>query len=142
MNSLKAVIFITLFLAGCAVSDYDSAGSNTGWPLLPVQAPLSAAAQVQPGMSRTEVGALMGNETLLGYRQDDASGPTAQAIKMANPYRAESVNADGKDYFVEFYLTQVKNADHIIAEDELTPFVFAGDVLAGKGWDFYFKLKQ
>lgn len=142
MNRFVIFVGLMMLASGCAPLESDYVIQDAGRQLVPVRNDLTAATQVKLGMTRQEVAAQMGQQLVFGYQQDIAGAASPEEKTLLQPYRTESVSSQGKEYVVDFYLTQIRNPDGVIAEDEITPFVFDGDVLAGKDWDFYFKLKQ
>lgn len=95
---------------------------------------------IYPGMTRAQVEETLGDSVRIGYRDIRDSG-AHQEILMKNPYRAETLRGLGEAYEVLFYVTDIKNPDGAITDDELTPVVFDNGVLAGKDWKFYEQLK-
>ena len=92
------------------------------------------------GMTRAQVEETLGDSVRVGYRDIRDSG-ARQEILMKNPYRAETLRGLGEAYEVLFYVTDIKNPDGAITDDELTPVVFNDGLLAGKDWKFYDQLK-
>jgi hypothetical protein len=57
--------------------------------------------------------------------------------RLNNPYRTEtSHTADGTFVEILLYYTDRQSADGGITNDELTPLVIEGGVLAGWGWSY------
>ena len=92
------------------------------------------------GMTRVQVEEALGDSVRIGYR-DIREGGAHQEILIKNPYRAETLRGLGEAYEVLFYVTDIKNPDGAITDDELTPVVFDNGLLAGKDWKFYEHLK-
>jgi hypothetical protein len=90
-------------------------------------------AKVAPGMTRMEVESVMGHAQAGGGLPEVVFG-RVQYLRATNPMREETVRgADGKDYLVLFYYTDVKQLDDRITDDELTPVVFRDGKLVGVG---------
>ena len=107
----------------------------------PVRKPLTNIGKVYVGMKKEEVMAIMGKHIIIGYEKIKG-GNTFAPIFVRSPYRAE-ILTDAKAVFeVMYYFTDVKKADDIVSDEELTPLVFEKNKLIGKGQDFLFKLKN
>lgn len=90
-------------------------------------------AKVAPGMTRMEVESVMGHARAGGGLPEVVFG-RVQYLRATNPMREETVRgADGKDYLVLFYYTDVKQLDDRITDDELTPVVFRDGKVVGVG---------
>ncbi|MBY0400213.1 DUF3192 domain-containing protein [Myxococcota bacterium] len=105
--------------------------------------------QLTVGMSKAEVLAVMGTESIQTYsRTALPSAPFSQTIpeankaryraeRISNPYRTEtSASAEGEFVELLFYYTDRQAADEGITNDELTPLVIENGKLAGWGWSF------
>jgi hypothetical protein len=91
-------------------------------------------AKVAPGMTRMEVESVMGHEHAGGGLPEVVFG-RVQYLRAKNPMREETVHgADGRDYLVLFYYTDVKQRDDKITDDELTPVVFRDGKVVGVGY--------
>lgn len=65
------------------------------------------------------------------------SPPGAYSCGSTTPYRSETLTGkDGKSYEVLYYYTHLKQRDDRITDDELTPLVFQGGKLIGRGYPF------
>ena len=92
--------------------------------------------RIAPGMTRMEVESVMGNARAGGGLPEVVFG-RVQYLQAKNPMREETVNgADGADYLVLFYYTDVKKLDDRITDDELTPIAFRDGKVAGVGYGF------
>ncbi|HEX7053565.1 MAG TPA: DUF3192 domain-containing protein [Burkholderiales bacterium] len=90
-------------------------------------------AKVVPGMTRMEVESVMGHERAGGGLPEVVFG-RVQYLQATNPMREETVRgADGRDYLVLYYYTDVKQLDDKITDDELTPVVFRDGKVVGVG---------
>ena len=135
----RIVLALAFVIGGCAIA--------------PVQESLSPSPQAKkvfpsleginkalPGMTQQEVKSLAGQDLVIGYAyqtgkpEDRASYKT---ITVPNPYKTETVKRASKNYVVEYYLTQIIQADGAVTDDELTPLIFENGRCVGKGWDFY-----
>jgi len=58
-------------------------------------------------------------------------------IIISNPYRSEVMKGqNGNHYEIVYYVTDDKNLDGAISDDELTPLVFQDNTLRGWGWKY------
>ena len=126
--------FLCLIVSGCV-----SMASRTGGDLStdnkrPLD--LTNLRQVKIGMSRQEVVSLMGDHTVIGYEMEKGKEDAYTPIILRNPYRLETLKVQDKTFEAAFYYTQVKQADDIITDEELTPLVFQAGRLIGQGWPF------
>ena len=105
--------------------------------------------QLSVGMTKTEVLEIMGTETIQTYLKPALpSGKGTMKIpdqikaryrgeRINNPYRTEtSQTADGIFVEILLYYTDRQAQDRAITNDELTPLVIEGGVLAGWGWSY------
>ncbi len=92
--------------------------------------------QLHPGLSRSEVDSLLGQEVVSGYSLADDSSGRYKPITLPNPQRSETVKKGKKDYLVDYYVVGIKIADDKISDDELAPLVYYNDRLVGIGWDY------
>ncbi len=98
--------------------------------------------QILPDMTRKEVAAVLGDEVVIGYQLIDEKSRRYKPITVPNPYRKERFVRGGMLYVVDYYLAGIKTPDGKVTDDELIPFVFAGDKLVGTGWLFLKKLRR
>jgi hypothetical protein len=100
-------------------------------------------------MTKTQVLEIMGTESIQTYQQSALpSGKGSKKVsdeiralyrgkRINNPYKTEANRTvDGVSVEVLFYYTDQRELDGIITDDELTPLVIEGGVLAGWGWSF------
>ena len=105
--------------------------------------------QLSVGMPKADVLRVMGTETIQTYtRPALPSGKGTSRIPdrtemhfrdtlINNPYRTEtSHTADGTFVEILLYYTDRQSADHAITNDELTPLIIEGGLLAGWGWSY------
>lgn len=81
--------------------------------------------RLSAGMSMQEALSIMGKVSI-----------TAEGTQITQPYSSARVRLGGKDMDVVYYYTDLRQADDIITDDELTPLVFEDDRLIGWGRDF------
>jgi hypothetical protein len=129
MTRLVALLFAAAALAACATLMVD--------PLEQLRsANKQNLAKVSPGMTRMELESVMGHEHAGGGLPEVVFG-RVQYLRAKNPMREETVRgADGADYLVLFYYTDVKQLDDRIADDELTPVVLRDGKVVGVGYPF------
>lgn len=137
-NVIVAYLFVYVLLSGCVSmetisEDASSPSASKG---------LTHIGGARVGMTSREVAAVMGEKTTTGYERPDSASATYHAITVNNPYHKEFLKSGDKTYDVFYYFSHIQRADGIISSDELTPLVFEKDVLIGKGWDFFNKLKN
>ncbi len=114
--------------AGCATTEgYNPVAAANNQTFLLNE---SAFKAVKEGMTLAQVHQLMGQEIIIGYTSQPQGA--YQPLTIPNPYKSETV----KTYAVEYYVTAIHQADGIISDDELIPFVFKDGVLTGRGWPF------
>jgi hypothetical protein len=101
------------------------------------------------GMTKAEVLEIMGTDSVQTYKKSalpsnkgsnkvsDAMRARYRSERITNPFRTEtSHTADGVSVEILLYYTDTLNVDGAITDDELTPLVIEGGVLAGWGWVF------
>jgi hypothetical protein len=100
-------------------------------------------------MTKAQVLEIMGTESVQTYtrsalpskkgskRVSDEIRALYRGMRISNPYKTEANRAaDGAPVEILFYYTDQREADGAITDDELTPLVIEGGVLAGWGWNF------
>lgn len=129
-------ILIWLFLLGavCGCAGTAEQWQATDEPVLTRR--FLTLRQIYPGMTRSEVQGVLGQEVIIGYEILDPQAGQYRPITQKNPFRSEQVQSSGKTYDVDYYFVGIKNADGKISDDELVPLVFAKDKLLGQGWDY------
>jgi len=81
----------------------------------------------------------MGNDRAGGGLPEVVLG-RVQYLRATNPMRDEQLRgADGTDYQVLFYYTDVRTKDDRITDDELTPVVLLSGKVIGVGYAFLAK---
>jgi len=98
--------------------------------------------RIKPGMSLTEVRAILGDKLIIGYRQKDSDLVQFEPITIPQPYRQEEFSKDSHAYVTLYYNTFITKPDGMIAEDELTPFIFENGILLTKGFDELDQIKR
>ena len=93
-------------------------------------------------MTPDEVKMALGQNAVIGYSLTDGPQEQFKPILFPQPQRAEEMLVNGKSYQILYYLTAVRQADDIIADDELTPFIFENGKLVAKDYDYVFTLKS
>ena len=101
------------------------------------------------GMTKAEVLEIMGTDSVQTYKKpalpsnkgskkiSDEMRALYRSERITNPFRTEtSHTADGVSVEILLYYTDTLNVDGAITDDELTPLVIEGGVLAGWGWVF------
>lgn len=87
-------------------------------------------------MSKEESIRIMGTKAFSTYSQGNLLGLPSY-LTITNPYRSEILKGkDDKIFEVIYYVTDVKNDDNAITDDELTPLIFNNGKLIGWGWSF------
>jgi hypothetical protein len=88
------------------------------------------------GMTKQEVLNIMGTKPMEAYYKPGTYGKTV-GVAINNPYRSEILRGrDEKMVEVLYYVTDDRNADGVINDNETTPMVFENGRLAGWGWNF------
>ena len=130
MKSTLLSLSVIILFTGCVSVDSGSyyATDNPTARTMPV----NEMHKIRLGMSRQEVEALLKDELLIGYTIE-GSPEKLNPITMVQPHREESFSRDQKTYHVLYYYTSVNRPDDLVAEDELTPLIFEGNALIGKG---------
>src|SRR5919198_4170764 len=92
--------------------------------------------RVAVGHTRIEVESIMSDARAGGGLPEVVFG-RVQYLAAKNPMREEHVvGADGAEYDVLFYYTDLKERDDKITDDELTPVVLREGKVAGIGYRF------
>ena len=86
------------------------------------------------GMPKEEVVSIVGTEPREFIDPTASNGQTITTI--SNPYRSQIIQRDGKSFEVVFYVTDDKNNDGIISDEELTPLIFDDGKMIGWGWSY------
>ena len=118
------VLLLCLGLNGCATMSISQATALNRGNLL----------KLNIGVNRNEVVNIMGNQSVAARYINSWGIPTDLTIN--NPYRSEILQGKDKVFEVIYYVTDDKNNDGAISDDELTPLVFDNGKLIGWGWSF------
>ena len=129
--------FLSLVLVGCVSVKIEQSAPAT----VSQQKSLTNIAQVKVGMTHEEVVKILGENVVIGYKQNQFPVGAFEPTTLKNPVRLEKLHGKNKEYNVAYYLTEIKKADDLISDDELTPLVFEDGKLISKGWDYVFRLK-
>lgn len=131
------IVIFCFLLSGCMSVSYENGRS----PLDAIRQrkPLTSADATRLNMTEGDVKAVMGSQLVSGYQHSNGS---IEPITVNQPHRVENIMVDGIEYQVAFYITKIRIPDDMIAEDELTPFVFKDGKLISKDMDFLFRLKN
>ena len=125
----RFLLVLTLALTGCAnlaIDSLDALRSRNRENI----------STLSVGMTGEDVTRIMGTDSAGGKLGDIFFG-RMRYLQATNPYRIEDVRgADGENYQVRFYYTDVKHLDDAITDDELTPVVLLDDKIVGVGYDF------
>jgi len=133
MNILRCVCVLGMvaMLGGCSSSTtLSQATAHTREKLL----------KTFLGMSKEKVVSIVGTEP---REFIDPTASDGQAIfTISNPYRLQVIQGHGKNLEVVFYVTDDKNSDGIISDEELTPLIFDDGKMIGWGWSYLVSDKQ
>lgn len=66
-----------------------------------------------------------------------AESKEKQTLIVNNPYRSETIQTQGKTLEVFYFVTDAKEGNCVITNDQLTPLVFNNNKLMGWGWKYY-----
>lgn len=89
------------------------------------------------GISKDEAISIMGTKPMgANYTELSGKRKITRGITITNPYRSEVLQGKDKTLEVIYYVTDDKNNDGAISDDELTPLVFDNGKLIGWGWSF------
>lgn len=133
-------LIVCLLFAGCAVTTVSTAPEA----VLPESPSVShvfpsdeAVRKLLLGVSREEALALIGRTLTIGYERKENAPDQYLPVTSPNPYRSQQITKGKNVYQVDYYLTKINKADGVVADDELTPLIFEGNKLIGKGWEFF-----
>lgn len=132
MKQTIALLVVAVLISGCATVNWQSLTSINRQNLL----------RLSLGMTKSEALSVMGTDTktvtvrLYKYRTWASASPVEKII-INNPYKNETLRGkDDKSFEVIYYVTDDKNQDGAVSDDELTPLVFDNGKLIGWGWSF------
>jgi hypothetical protein len=128
------LLFLCVILSGCATVENGGEGNTSKVELTKIK-------QVELGMSLSDVKSIMGDRIIVGYKLDNQKN-IVEPTTLNCPYRTDSFEKGGKKYTVLYYFTNIRKADGIVADDELTALIFENDKLIGKGNDVLFRLRS
>ena len=125
MKKLVCVFILAMLVSGCATPLHQKIAPNRENLL-----------KLSIGMSKEESIRIMGTKAFSTYSQGNLLGLPSY-LTITNPYRSEILKGkDDKIFEVIYYVTDVKNDDNAITDDELTPLIFNNGKLIGWGWSF------
>jgi len=81
------------------------------------------------GISKRYTIKTMGTDPIWAYKN-------REALEIPNPYKTEILRSENQIFEVIYYVTDVKDNELSITDDELTPIVFKNNVLVGWGWPY------
>jgi len=100
-----------------------------------------ATARTREKLLKTVVG--MSKEkvvNIVGTKPKEVIDPKASNDQIfatiSNPYRSETIQGNGKNLEVVFYVTDDKDGNSVISNEELTPLVFEEGKMIGWGWSY------
>jgi len=86
------------------------------------------------GMPKEKVVNIVGTEPKKVIDPTASNGQTFATI--SNPYRSETIQGNGKNLEVVYYVTDDKDRDGTISNEELTPLIFDDGKMIGWGWGY------
>lgn len=120
---LVGAFMIIFLLSGCATISETTSINRDNFLKLNV------------GMSKQEAMNIMGAKPMTAYYKPGTYGKTVSVI-INNPYRSEILKGKGdKIIGVLYYVTDDKNNDGAISDNETMPLVFEESKLMGWGWN-------
>jgi len=100
-----------------------------------------ATARTREKLLKTSVG--MPKEkvmNIVGTKPKEVIDPKASndqtLATISNPYRSEIIQSNGKNLEVVYYVTDDKDDNGVISNEELTPLVFDEGKMIGWGWAY------
>jgi len=126
MKKLFFLSFIALLLSGCTTTmTVSSLTTNNRANLV----------RLSRNMNKTDALRIMG--TNIGpYTCDLSTSKSPLTVTLNNPYRTEMVQTSGRMLEIVYYITELKNNNCIVDNNELTPLVFEDSKLIGWGNNF------
>lgn len=125
MKKLIYLFVMAMLVSGCATGLHQTIAPNR-----------VSLLKLSIGMSKEEVLKVMGTKSFSTYSQGNVLGIPSY-LTITNPYRSEVMRGkDDKIFEVIYYVTDVKDDDNAITDDELTPLVFDNGKLIGWGQSF------
>lgn len=125
MKRIAYLFVMLLLMSGCATPLHQKIAPNRENLL-----------KLSIGISKEETIKIMGTKAFSTYSQGNVLGIPSY-LTITNPYRSEILQGkDNKTFEVIYYVTDVKNDDNAITDDELTPLIFDNSKLIGWGWSF------
>lgn len=117
------VLLFAVFVSGCAgagslVKITDAASNNRG-----------SLSKIAVGMDKEQVMDIMGRDVI-------QARCCFWRVPIANPYKTEILQGQGKSFEVLYYFTDAPDTDCRIDEENLTPLVFLDGEIIGWGDGF------
>lgn len=125
MKKMLVLPVIAALLCGCATITASKLTADNRMSL----------ARLSAGMSRSEALNTMGTGNCV-YECDVVPQKPKVKVRLNNPYRTETVQTTGKTLEVIYFITDFKNNNCVVNDEELTPLVFENSKLIGWGNNF------
>jgi len=125
MKKMFVLPVIAALLCGCATLTASKLTADNRMNL----------ARLSVGMSRSEALCTMGTGNCV-YECDVVPQKPKVQVRLNNPYRTETVQTTGKTLEVIYFITDFKNNNCVVVDEELTPLVFENSKLIGWGSNF------
>jgi len=134
--------FLCLLVFGCSTVEQEPQAPA---PVAkPAQPPLRSESrrfvslrQVQIGMNKKEVAAILGTQIVVGYELIESRTGQYKPLTVKNPFKQETISDNSGNYDVLYYVISIQSPDGQPSDEELVPMVFKTDKLIGQGWEFY-----
>ena len=143
MQKTIVLLFLLCFLTSGCIPLLIGAGVGTGLALSKKSVSQITTINRQHllklsiGMTKDEAINIMGTTPMnANYTEISSRRKITRGITITNPYRSEVIQGKDKSFEVIYYVTDDKNNDGAISDDELTPLVFDEGKLIGWGWGF------
>jgi len=138
------VTLVCLLVFGCSTVEQEQVPPAPA--AKPAPSPLRAASrrfvslrQVQVGMNKKEVAAILGTQIVVGYELIESRTGQYKPLTVNNPFKQETILDASRSYDILYYVTSVQSPDGQPSDEEFVPLVFQADKLIGQGWEFYRK---
>lgn len=125
MKRSGILLVMAILLGGCATATVSNLVANNNMNMV----------HLSRGMSKAKVLCIMRSGVSV-YNCEQAGSKTPYKVTISNPFHTEMMETSGKTLEVMYYVTNLKNANCIIEDDELTPLVFEDNKLIGWGKRF------
>jgi hypothetical protein len=125
MKRSGILLVMVMLLAGCATTTVSNLVANNNMSMV----------HLRSGMSKCSVLAMMKSGVNI-YNCDRTDKKYPSKVTISNPYHAEMMQIPGRSIEVLYYVTNLRNSDCMIEEEDLTPLVFENGKLIGWGGHF------